>query len=228
MSNVKVNGNIYNDVTSVKLMKADNTGYATYTEGAVEDSYLDRMLSGNYGDIYDERSGEVNIGFLTNGEGGTINFPNAAILNGVCRAGAYENLLFPKAAKIEYTVVGKQVSSSNFYSTTVIGVLDLSGIAGNTGNNGMFQNAVIGTLKLGSVAPHNNIFNGATITNLVWNNTDTTSDKMGGNMGLKSTNAVITNAYVPDAFYDAIKALMDAGNLTTVANLYKISEWSDD
>lgn len=228
MSDIKVNGNTYTGVTSVKLMKADNSGYATYVEGAVADSYLDRMLSGNYGDIYDERSGEVNIGFLTNGEGGTINFPNAAILNGVCRAGAYENLLFPKAAKIEYTVIGNQVASSNFYSTTVTGVLDLSGIAGNAGNNALFQNASIGTLKLGSVAPHNNMFNKAAITNLVWNNTDTTADKMGGNMGLNGANASITNAYVPDAFYDAIKALMDAGTLTAVTNLYKISEWSDD
>ena len=228
MSNIKVNGNTYNGVTCVKLMKADDSGYATYTEGAVADSYLDRMLSGNYGDICDERSGEVNIGFLTNGEGGTINFPNAAILNGVCRAGTYENLLFPKAAKIEYTVIGKQVASSNFYSTTVSGALDLSGIAGNIGNNGMFQNASIGTLKLGSMSPHNNMFGGAAITNLVWNNTDTTADKMGGNLGLKGNNAAITNAYVPDAFYDDIKALMDAGNLTTVTNLYKISEWSDD
>lgn len=141
----------------------------------------------------------MNIGFPTNGEGGTINLPNAAILNGVCRAGAYENLLFPKAAKIEYTVVGKQVAGSNFYSTTVTEVLDLSGITGNGGNNGLFQNAVIGTLKLGSIAPHNNMFNSAKVTNLIWNNTDTTADKMGGSMGLKGSGASFTNAYLPDA-----------------------------
>ena len=227
MSDIKVNGNTYNGVTCVKLMKADNSGYATYTEGAVADSYLDRMLSGNYGDVYDERSGEVSIGFLTNGVGGTINLPNATVLNGVCRFGVYENLLFPKAAKIEYTATG-QVASSNFFGTTVSGTLDLSGTVGNHGNNAMFQYAIIGTLKLGSVAPHNNMFMSATITNLVWNNTDTTADKMGGSTGLKGNNASITNAYVPDAFYDAIKALMDAGTLTTVTNLYKISEWSDD
>lgn len=227
MSNIKVNGNTYNGVTCVKLMKADNSGYATYTEGAVADSYLDRMLSGNYGDVYDERSGEVSIGFLSFGEGGTISLPNATVLNGACRGGVYENLLFPKAATLEYVATAPAVTS-NFYQTTVSGVLDLSGIVGNCGNNALFQNATIGTLKLGSVAPHNNMLMGATITNLVWNNTDTTADKMGGASGLKGNNASITNAYVPDAFYDAIKALMDAGTLTTVTNLYKISEWSDD
>lgn len=227
MSNIKVNGNTYNGVTCVKLMKADDSGYATYTEGAVADSYLDRMLSGNYGDVYDERSGEVSIGFLSFGEGGTVNLPNATVLNGACRAGVYENLLFPKAATLEYVATAPAIMS-NFYQTTVSGVLDLSGIAGNRGNNGLFQGAIIGTLKLGSVAPHNNMFNGAAITNLVWNNTDTTADKMGGGTGLKGATAGITNAYVPDAFYDAIKALMDAGTLTTVTNLYKISEWSDD
>ena len=30
------------------------------------------------------------------------------------------------------------------------------------------------------------------------------------------------------ALYDAIKAVKDAGNLSTVTNLYKISEWSGD
>lgn len=227
MSNVKVNGNTYNGVTSVKLMKADDSGYATYVEGAVADSYLDKMLSGNYGNIYDERSGEVSIGFLSFGEGGTINFPNVTVLNGACRGGTYENLLFPKVATLEYVATSPAVSS-NFYQTTVSGVLDLSGITGNIGNSALFMYATIGTLKLGSIAPHNNMFHTAVIDTLVWNNTDTTADKMGGGAGLKASEASFTNVYVPDAFYDDIKALMDAGTLTTVTNLYKISEWSDD
>ena len=74
----------------------------------------------------------------------------------------------------------------------------------------------------------NMMFSNATITNLIWNNTDTTADKMAGDQGLNSPNAKITNAYVPDGLYDEIKALMDAGTLTTVTNLYKISEWSDE
>ena len=62
----------------------------------------------------------------------------------------------------------------------------------------------------------------------IWNNTDITADKMAGDQGLNCQNAKITNAYVPDGLYDEIKALMDAGTLTTVTNLYKISEWSDE
>ena len=72
------------------------------------------------------------------------------------------------------------------------------------------------------------MFSNATITNLIWNNTDTTADKMGGAQGLGCSGATFTNAYVPDGLYDEIKALMDAGTLTTVTNLYKISEWSGE
>ena len=228
MSDIKVNGDTYKDVTSIRFMKSDDSGYATYTEGAVADSYLDRMLFGNYGDVYDDRSGTVHIGFLSFGEGGTINLPNVTVLKGACRGGVYENLLFPKAASLQYRATAPAVSS-NFYQTTVSGVLDLSGIVPEKiGNNALFSSATIGTLKLGAVAPHNNMFMSATVTNLVWNNTDTTADKMGSSNGLRSSGARITNAYVPDAFYDDIKALMDAGTLTTVTNLYKLSEWSDD
>lgn len=227
MSNVKVNGNTYNGVTSVKLPLADGTGYATYAEGAMADSYLDKMLSANYGDIYDERSGDADMSFLAYSKAGTINFPNVTYIRGNANYVVADNILFPKAAGIQYDM-SKGIYSI-FKSANISGVLDLSGLNVGTGHgNQTFMGATIGTLKLGVWPAHNMMFANAKITNLVWDYPDATVDMMAGTNALKGSGASFTNAYVPDALYDGIKALMDDGTLTTVSNLYKISEWSDD
>lgn len=231
MSNVKVNGNTYNGVTSVKLPLADGTGYANYAEGAVADSYLDKMLSANYGDIYDERSGSIDMSFLAFSNAGTINFPNATAITGSAKAVTAENIYFPKVANWEFDH-DNQIFQI-FMKSTVSGVLDLSGLTGGPGNQ-TFMYATINTLKLGACPTTNGFFQGATITNLIWNNptvevgTPGAYGGMCGTAGLNSNGAKITNAYVPDNLYDSIKAFVDDGTLTTVTNLYKISEWSDD
>ena len=231
MSNVKVNNNTYTDVTSVKLTLADGTGYATYTEGAVADSYLDKMLSANYGDICDERSGTIKMSFLAYSTAGTVSFPNATKIEGNATYVVADNILFPKAASYEY-YPGVGISTV-FKDAKISGTLDLSGLTGSGGNQ-TFMNSNIHTLKLGKMEPHNGVFTNATITNLIWNNPAAAVGKPGefhgmcGLCGLSINGAKITNAYVPDDLYDTIKAFVDDGTLTTVTNLYKVSEWSDD
>ena len=226
MSNVKVNGNTYNGVTSVKLALADGTGYATYSEGMVTSDITNDILSGSLsGDYENSEITRLNTSFLQHQNVGTLSFPNAVTMFGMTQTiVTAENLLLPKVAKIEYI-------NTTFCSfrATITGVLDLSGMesAGSTLNQ-VFMGSKIETLKIGKMSPANMMFSNATITNLIWNNTDTTADKMGGAQGLGCSGATFTNAYVPDGLYDEIKALKDAGTLTTVTNLYKISEWSGE
>lgn len=231
MSNIKVNGNTYNDVTSVKLALADGTGYATYNEGAVADSYLDKMLSASYGDIYDERSGKINMSFLAFSNAGTINLPNVTSIIGNANFIVADNILLPKAASYQYDA-GAGIAGI-FKSAKISGVLDLSGLQAGSGNQS-FMNATIGTLKLGKQTEQNGFLQNASITNLIWNNPDIKVGTPGayggicGTAGLSGSGAKITNAYVPDDLYDSIKAFLDDGTLTTVTNLYKVSEWSDE
>ena len=226
MSNVKVNGNTYNGVTSVKLALADGTGYATYSEGMVTSDITNDILSGSLsGDYENSKITRLNTSFLQHQNVGTLSFPNAVTMFGMTQTiVTAENLLLPKVAKIEY-----RNNTFCSFRATITGVLDLSGMesAGSTLNQ-VFMGSKIETLKIGKMSPANMMFSNATITNLIWNNTDTTADKMGGAQGLGCSGATFTNAYVPDGLYDEIKALMDAGTLTTVTNLYKISEWSDE
>lgn len=226
MSNVKVNGNTYNGVTSVKLALADGTGYATYSEGMVTSDITNDILSGSLsGDYENSEITRLNTSFLQHQNVGTLSFPNAVTMFGMSQTiVTAENLLLPKVAKIEF--INNTFCS---FRATITGVLDLSGMesVGSTLNQ-VFMGSKIETLKIGKMSTANMMFRNATITNLIWNNTDTTADKMGGAQGLGCSGATFTNAYVPDGLYDEIKALMDAGTLTTVTNLYKISEWSDE
>lgn len=225
MSNVKVNGNTYNGVTSVKLPLADGTGYATFAEGAVTSDITDIILSEQaIGDMTNDTVSIVNMYFLRSRTCGTIAFTNAAEVYGEATAVVAENLLFPKATTWGY----RNNSFSNIRACNVSGTIDLSGITTQQASNQTFYGSTIGTLLLGKMGPHNGAFQNAKITNFVWNNPDIAADKMGGVQGLGCSGATITNAYVPDTLYDGIKALKDAGSLTTVTNLYKISEWSGD
>ena len=231
MSNVKVNGNTYNGVTSVKLALADGTGFATYAEGAVTSDITDILLSGaELGDMTNDTVSTVNLNVFYGRTCGTVKFTNAAEVFGSAERIAADNLLLPKVTKWNYL----NYQFTTLRSCNVPGTIDLSGITSAQPANQSFYGSVIGTLLLGKIHPHNGMFQNAKITTLVWNNPDieagdgTTTSGMAGQQGLNCSGATLTNVYVPDTLYDAIKALKDAGTLTSVTNLYKISEWSDD
>lgn len=223
MSNVKVNGNTYNGVASVKLALADGTGFATYAEGAVTSDIADMLLSGaELCDMTNNTVSAVNLNVFYGRTCGTVNFTNAAEVFGSAERIAADNILLPKVTMWGY----RNYLFTTLRNCSVPGTVDLSGITSVQAANQSFYGSVIGTLLLGKMQSHNGMFQTAKITNLVWNNPDLSAANMGGSQGLGCIDAVITNAYVPDALYDEINALIDADTLTTVANLYKISEWS--
>lgn len=223
MSNVKVNGNTYASISSVRLPLADGSGYATFTEGAMVDNTVNLLISQcDRGDMTFEDVTDAYISAFGYNSGGTISFPNAAVVRGLCNKGNYDNMLFPKATKIDQCVSG---IASTFNGSTISGTLDLSALTSNAINNQIFYGTTIGTLLLGAYAPRDGIMGKATITNLWWNNTAITAGDFA--TALDEVTAV-TNLYLPDAVYDDFKALMDDGTITGVTNLYKISEWSGE
>lgn len=229
MSNVKINGNTYNEVSAVRLPLADGTGYATFEESGDTATDWLALLMGtseeSMGDIVSDTMTEVDISPLARRTVGTVSFPNAGFVRGDANGIKADNLLFPKASELNSMVTFVRFSLKN---AVITGTVDLRNANGNNSFNQTFYGATIGNLLIKGIPDHNDMFGNATITNLYWNNPDLTAAKMGGTEGLGCNGAAITNAYVPDALYDEIKALMDAGTLTTVTNLYKISEWSDD
>ena len=230
MSNVKVNGNTYNDVTSVKLPLADGTGYATYAEGAVTDdvtnSILDASISGN---LTNEDIRNIALNCFQRTTVGVLNFPNAVKMQGSMESVVSENILLPRVSSIH------SVNVPNFRNAKISGVLDLSALPKNiAAMNQTFYGATIGTLKLGEMPPHNMCLANATITNLVWNFTKSTvisateHASIAGPAALRCSGLTVTNAYIPDDLYEGVKALIDDGTITTVTNLYKSPEWSDE
>jgi hypothetical protein len=127
----------------------------------------------------------------------------------------------PKVAKIEYGPCNKFCG----FQGTITGTLDLSGIE-STGStlNQTFMGAKIGTLKIGKMQNANMLLANATITNLVWN-IQTLNDQ---HTTILNGATAITNAYIADAHYEAIKALVENGTITKITNLYKFSEWSGE
>lgn len=234
MSNVKVNGNIYNDVTSIKLMKADDSGYAEYMEGATTGGdYMLELLNGQVENSFkgyenSELTGTACLSWLSglNAPDAEVILPNVTrIEGGLDHNGKakLKSIRVPKAAAFE-----KGNMNTWFQCKGTIEFVDFSGLTGGTFNQ-TFYGGTYGTLKLGKYpGGKNGTFQNATITNLIWNNPDLTASVMATENGGLNQAKSITNAYVPDTLYDEIKALMDAGSLTSVTNLYKVSEWSDD
>ena len=226
MSNVKVNGNTYSGVTSVKLPLADGNGYATYTEGAVTDNMTNALLDGSIsGNITNEEILTVSLNCFLKCSVGTLNFPNAVKMRGSAQGIVAENILLPKVSSIDKAAVPA------FRDAVISGTVDLSGMPYMVGMglNQTFYGATIGTVKLGKTVKHNGVFQNATVTNVVWGLDSFSNEQpdIAGIQGLGSTGAKITNAYVADSVYEQVKALMDNGTLTTVTNLYKISQWRD-
>lgn len=227
MSNVKVNGNTYNGVTSVNLPLADGSGFATYAEGAVTDNVTNSILDGSIsGNLTNEDITTIALNCFRKATVGVLNFPNAVKMQDNAEGVTAESILLPRVSSIS--------SVPNFRSSKISGVLDLSALPNNiVGMNQTFSGATIGTLKLGEMGDHNGCLQNATITNLIWNYTKSTSINANDNGNIAGKQALgciglkVTNAYIPDALYDGVKALIDDGTITTVTNLYKISEWSD-
>lgn len=229
MSNVKVNGNTYNDVTSVKLALADGTGYATYAEGAVETDLISQLMNGSFTGEYTSDVATCNMRIFSKsaveGSDISLNFPKAGIIVPDNMNGYYKNIICPN-------VVSGVGYGQEFGNLHISGKLDVRSVP--SGNyNQLFFGSSIGTLIIGEIPAHNGMFSGCTIGTLVWNNTTTKVGEgndyntISGYQGLNNSNLSITNLYVADKNYDAIKALIDAGTLTTVTNLYKFSEWGD-
>lgn len=230
MSNVKVNGNTYNEVTSVRLPLSDGTGYATFDEGGSSNQDIYDMFFTKGADLGDVESNVdfVDIRALNGHPFGTANFPAASKIRGNLGNVTFDNLLAPNAGALHTSVNDPGFA---LRSCIVSGTVDLRNAdpagGGYPNLNQTFYGSTIGTLLIQKFPNVNDLFLNATITNLYWNNPDITAGNMAGAQGLQSATA-ITNAYVPDTLYDGIKALMDAGTLTNVTNLYKISDWSDD
>lgn len=230
MSNVKVNGNTYNGVTSVKMLLADGSGYATYTEGAVTDDVTAKILDGSIsGDIINENITTISLNCFAKSNVGTLNFPNAVKMRGSAEGLVAENILLPRVSSVDSS------SLPNFRNAKVSGTIDLSAMPETIiGMNQTFYGATIGTLKIGEMPPHNMCLANVTIINLVWNFTKSTeisttnNISIAGAQALKCSGLTVTNAYIPDNLYEGVKALIDDGTLNTVTNLYKISEWSDN
>lgn len=232
MSNVKVNGNTYNGVTGVKLPLADGTGYATYTEGAAVNDVANAILDGSIsGDYTNEDIKAINLSCFIGADVGTLHFPSAVAMSGNAEGIVAKNILLPKVSACKTFAT----AYPSMRACNVSGVIDLSSLPNTTSPmNQTFYGSTIGTLKLGEMPTHNGCLQNATITNLVWNYTkDNTVDPsntagVAGKQGLNCIGLKVTNAYITDALYDAVKACIEDGTLTTVTNLYKLSEWSDD
>lgn len=218
MSNVKVNGNTYNGVTSIKLALADGTGYAEYSEGAQTTDVTNSILDGSFsGDYANAEILAINLGCLSSRTVGTLSFPNATKMFGSANGVTAVNIYLPRVSKIDDPI-------PTFKTANISGVLDLSGLLSTiTAMNQTFYGATIGTLKIGNMPQHNGCMQNATITNLVWSLADASRVKT----AMQQATA-IANAYVADDIYDAVQAFITDGSLTKVTNLHKISEWSDD
>lgn len=229
MSNVKVNGNTYNGVTSVKLMKSDGSGYAEYKEGAEATASEISVLiaDGAIGDIEND-AGTPILSWMNGGKYGTVSFPYATSAKGGVNSCYFDNLLLPNATDIsahagngptQYRMTG------GFQNCKITGTLDLSSLATSQNNAVIFTGSDIGTLKLGNYCPNANAW-AATFTNLILNGL---TDALATNQYFYGyfKSATITNLYVPAAVMDAVQAKITDGTLTKITNLYSIDEWED-
>lgn len=227
MSDIILNGNIYNGVTSVKLMKSDRTGYAEFFAEAPTDKLAIIIERGNLGDLTFGNA-EASYSFLEGRNGGTISFPNAITISGRMQSGSFANLLFP-AATVFTSATGTNAGVSVFQKVTVSGTLDLSAVEGygNMSPNQTFMNASIGTLKLGTgFKPHNGMFSNMTCTNLLWN--ANSAQVTSSSMIDKLQNATaITNLYVPTDFVNDVLTAISGGTLTKVTNVYDLTDWEE-
>lgn len=229
MSNVKVNGNAYNDITSVRLPLADGSGYAVYEEGqSAEDSaLLNNILSGSEcGDLISDNVVELNNSALSYCTFGVVSLPNAVKFNGLyCYNLTAADVLLPN-------ILTSNKGAATFSGANISGTLDLRKYCRDStyGSISWLQNflwnCTIGTVRIDSLNGYRSTaFNGSTITNLVWGGADLTA--AGITADLNGAKA-ITNLYITDAIYNDVAALIGDGTITKVTNLYRYSEWGNE
>lgn len=231
MSNIKVNGNTYNDVSSVRFMKADNSGYATYKEGASDtDTMFDTLINQNSIGDYESDLAKPNLNWLSDVSAGTVSFPYATSAYACVEYCRFDNLLLPNVTQLEASKgVGARnyMKVSKFSGCIVTGVLDLTSLETVSNNTVNFQYCNIGTLKLGSYVGNTNLLSNVTIENLVWNMPDSTGLAETTCTTTLNAATAITNLYVPSARVDEIQALIDDGTITKITNVYSIDDWED-
>ena len=234
MSNVKINGNTYNGVDEIRLMKADDSGYAIYKEGQTEEGLTWEAVTINFSgvipeDIDDPDVTTPQIGRLQSTKFGTIKLTGATKMAGGCPYSTFDNLLLPHVVAadnfINYGTRDFVDVRRSFSSIKCSGVLDLGSFSsGINWGNTMFQNAQIGTLKLGPITLTSNSMSSATITNFVWNCAGNASNPV----GVLTSATKITNLYVPAEYVATISGKIDDGTLTKIDHVYSMADWSDD
>lgn len=229
MSNVKVNGNTYNDIHTLRLMKSDNSGYATYTEGAVEtDTLFDKLVSGESIGDYECDLATPILNWMAHITAGTVSLPYATSGYACVQYSKFDNFLMPNATKLE-SLLGpgtkSYMLSSKFEGCNVTGVLDLSSLETVMNNTVTFRYSNIGTLKLGSYKGiASNLLANVTISNLVWNMPAGISDT---DLKLYFGTGTFTNVYIPSERVSEVQALIDNGDITKITNLYSIEDWEE-
>lgn len=229
MSDIKVNGNTYTGVESVRFMKADDSGYATYTEGTGDaDTLMGKLIAReSMGDIEREDATPC-LDWMSGYVWGTISFPYATALKGGCERITAENVLLPNISTVTPTSCGKSGwCPYGFINCKITGTLDLSSLATVQNNAVKFTTSEIGTLKLGSYLPNANLWAGCTITNAILKGL--TADWIANqiNPWHYLVGATITNLYVPADAVDTVQAAISDGSLDKITNLYSIDDWED-
>ena len=225
MSNVTVNGNMYNDVASIRLMKADGSGYAEYMEGAAAvDSTVDNMLATrDFGSIEGENAG-VYLGWMRGFRFGTVSFPYATTASGEINSCTLENLFLPSVVGFSVAAgngVAANTMSVGITNCKIPGVLDLSSLTTSMNSAMKIGGCTIGTLKFGTYMP-TNWGGGTTITNAIMPGFTANFNTL-----YFKTAVTIENLYVPADVVEHVRSLIADGTLTKITNVYSIDEWED-
>lgn len=227
MSNVKINGNTYNGVDEVRLMKADESGYAIYKEGQeAAENILDIAVARGAVGSYRNEAGSVCLSVFCGLNLGDLEFPFATSATGGVTACKASRVLLPNVTtlNVDESFGATKYNLSAGFQQSDIGLLDLSGLTTSMNNACKFTGAKIGTLKLGGYFPAANLWNGTKITNAILSGFST-ADATGI---AYFSNATITNMYVPADKLAEAQQLKSEGKLSKVTNIYSIADWSDD
>ena len=235
MSDIILNGNTYRGVGSVRLMKADNSGYATYVEGAAPaDSMVEKLCDGtrlSIGDIFSEETNPF-VGWLSWCNFGTADFSAAVNVHGPIANAVFDNLLLPNLTAVTSSkaAYGNYPGAFSINNVTCSGMIDLSKLTSiQNGNARSFQTIEAQTLKIGAFDPQaTGMFYNSKLTNLVWN---VPANQVPGanNVFITALNTAtyITNLYVPADLVDTVRGYVTGGSVTKVTNVYSIADWSD-
>lgn len=219
-----VDGTNYNDIDMITVGQKNIVLTETVSTSEKEAMY-ERILTqsnNNLGDIVIDF--ELPCISLTCRTVENISFPNATVLSGNFDYLSANNFLAPNAAETLYFTpsTGQKGNMFTMKNANIKGVVDLSGLLFKVvQGNQTFYGSTINTLKIGAMNTHNDFLGKCTITNLVWNISSSIviNNAIAGLKGAKS----ITNLYIPDEF----KTTISDSNISTIKNIYSISDWSD-